>query len=400
MIERNVKIFQIEQDNEIYFLTTSLTDDKIKFVFKDPNLQIFDAEYTKKELIYINNFFTEFNTDEDIQIYINENIEKQNIYIDISGNDLSIIINEDNIIIPLMKKNVDQYINESNEFNNDIPTETSQFENDNDIGITNQSYLANELNYMENNNACISADINIFESQNKNDNINNEHLYDDFNFVENRNNYINEDVNICESQNKQNIISYEDLKNENKNLKIQNEYLKIQNKTLKEKIENNYIKEKVDKYIQNFLKTKVNELAKRDKKIMELNLKIVKLKKLLNNNRTKDKIIELMEKLELKEKEIKELKSSFPFDLSQGEKLMSIIIKSIDQNIHRSFICKNTDKFAKIESQLYNEFSEYLETESENYFLVNSKKINRYKSLEENGIRNGDVILLDRNNYN
>ena len=79
---------------------------------------------------------------------------------------------------------------------------------------------------------------------------------------------------------------------------------------------------------------------------------------------------------------------------------MSIIIKSIDQNILRSFICKNTDKFAKIESQLYNEFSEYLETESENYFLVNSKKINRYKSLEENGIRNGDVILLDRNNYN
>ena len=400
MIERNVKIFQIEQDNEIYFLTTSLTDNKIKFVFKDPNLQIFDAEYTKKELIYINNFFTEFNTDEDIQIYINENIEKQNIYIDISGNDLSIIINEDNIIIPLMKKNVDQYINESNEFNNDIPTETSQFENDNDIGITNQSYLANELNYMENNNACISADINIFESQNKNDNINNEYLNDDFNFVENRNNYINEDINICESQNEQNIISYEDLKNENKNLKIQNEYLKIQNKTLKEKIENNYIKEKVDKYIQNFLKTKVNELAKRDKKIMELNLKIVKLKKLLNNNRTKDKIIELMEKLELKEKEIKELKSSFPFDLSQGEKLMSIIIKSIDQNILRSFICKNTDKFAKIESQLYNEFSEYLETESENYFLVNSKKINRYKSLEENGIRNGDVILLDRNNYN
>ena len=56
MIERNVKIFQIEQDNEIYFLTTSLTDNKIKFVFKDPNLQIFDAEYTKKELIYIKIF--------------------------------------------------------------------------------------------------------------------------------------------------------------------------------------------------------------------------------------------------------------------------------------------------------------------------------------------------------
>ena len=44
MIERNAKRFQIEQDGETYFLTTSLTNDIIKIVFQDSNLQIFEAE--------------------------------------------------------------------------------------------------------------------------------------------------------------------------------------------------------------------------------------------------------------------------------------------------------------------------------------------------------------------
>jgi len=88
------------------------------------------------------------------------------------------------------------------------------------------------------------------------------------------------------------------------------------------------------------------------------------------------------------------MKSRFPFDLSEGEKLISIIIVSTDQKIHHSFICKNTDKFTKIEYLLYEIYPEYME--SENYFIANGNKINKYKSLEENDIKNSDIITLNK----
>ena len=42
---------------------------------------------------------------------------------------------------------------------------------------------------------------------------------------------------------------------------------------------------------------------------------------------------------------------------------------------------------------LYRKFPEYKETE--NYFLVNGKKINKYKTIEENNIKNNDVLTLN-----
>ena len=106
-------------------------------------------------------------------------------------------------------------------------------------------------------------------------------------------------------------------------------------------------------------------------------------------------MIKLFDELELKEKEIKklnEMKSRFPFELMENEKLMTVIIISGDQKVHYSIICKNTQKFTEIEHKLYQKYKEYLE--SENYFLASGKKINKYKSLEENNIKNSDIITL------
>ena len=97
-----------------------------------------------------------------------------------------------------------------------------------------------------------------------------------------------------------------------------------------------------------------------------------------------------------KDKKIRELElkiSRFPFILEEGEVLMSIIFISSDQNLHYSVICKNTDEFYKIESQLYKKYPEY--TENENFFILNGKKINRYKTLEQNGVKNNDIIILN-----
>ena len=71
-----------------------------------------------------------------------------------------------------------------------------------------------------------------------------------------------------------------------------------------------------------------------------------------------------------KEKEIKELKerlSRFSFELNKGEKLMSLIFMSVDQNIQCSIICKNSDKFNQIENKLYEDYPEY--SEFDNIFI-------------------------------
>ena len=101
-----------------------------------------------------------------------------------------------------------------------------------------------------------------------------------------------------------------------------------------------------------------------------------------------------MEKLESKENEIKKIISRYPFESLEGETILSVIFISTDQKIHHSIIFKNTDKFSEVESRLYKIYPEYLE--SENYFLAKGKRINRFKTLEENGIKNSDIITLEK----
>ena len=72
---------------------------------------------------------------------------------------------------------------------------------------------------------------------------------------------------------------------------------------------------------------------------------------------------------------------------------MSIIFTSMDQRILFSEICKNTDHFSKLESQLYRQYPQYLE--NDNFFTANGIKVNRFKTLEENGIHNHNIINLE-----
>ena len=57
-----------------------------------------------------------------------------------------------------------------------------------------------------------------------------------------------------------------------------------------------------------------------------------------------------------------------------------------------SLVCKNTDLFVKLEQMLNNEFP-YLK-EQEPYFLVNGGRIKRFKTLDENEIKNNDIISI------
>ena len=90
--------------------------------------------------------------------------------------------------------------------------------------------------------------------------------------------------------------------------------------------------------------------------------------------------------------EIKTIKSIIPFEILPGEKIMSIIFKSDDQNIFNSILCKSTDQFTRIKNIIYEKYPEY--KENENYFLFNGEKINEDETLEKNKIKDGSIITI------
>ena len=124
--------------------------------------------------------------------------------------------------------------------------------------------------------------------------------------------------------------------------------------------------------------------------INELTEKFKILNDNLNTTINKDKLNELLEEIRIKDKII----SNFPYKLSEGEQLLSVIFVSSDKKIHYSTICKNTDKFSKIENMLYDAYPEY--TDSENYFFVNEKKLINIKAQDFNKIKNNDIITLQK----
>ena len=90
------------------------------------------------------------------------------------------------------------------------------------------------------------------------------------------------------------------------------------------------------------------------------------------------------------ENEIEMFKKYLGF--SEGEKLISIKFNSVKKDVDYSLILKNTEWFSKIESMIYKKYPKY--TETENFFLVSGNKINRNRTLEENKIKNNDVLTL------
>jgi len=151
----------------------------------------------------------------------------------------------------------------------------------------------------------------------------------------------------------------------------------------------------------------INSIKKQNedykKKIKELENKIIKLESIIKE---KDSIINeynklkenkniinnknnYIDKIKELEKEIEKYKNYF---LQPGEKLLTIKFISIDKTINFEIYAKNTEYFSKLETSLYEKYPKYKDTE--NYFLVNGKKLNRHRTLEENKIKDNDILTL------
>ena len=174
-----------------------------------------------------------------------------------------------------------------------------------------------------------------------------------------------------------------------------NEQIKI----LKQQLDNEINKNNnLNNQIRN-LDNSYKEILNQNKNLMEKNkrlsdeLSLIKTKIIKNDIKlNSEEIISLYKKVE----ELKEKLSRYPIELLKGEKLISVIFSSVDQKIRHSIICKNTEKLTRLIEKLYNDYPEYSETESQNYFISNGKKLNIYKSLDENNIHNSDVIILNK----
>ena len=178
------------------------------------------------------------------------------------------------------------------------------------------------------------------------------------------------------------------IKNDNKiNIDLKDKKIKeleakivaLENKNIELTKENGILKEKVNKLTFELSKIKNSEK----------NLQI-------NQNDDKDlykKYIILNEKCEILNKQL----NRYPIKLKENEKLISVIFTSVDQNIHYSIVCKNTNTINNLEAELYSKFPEYSETE--NYFLCKGARISKFKTFDHYHIDNGDIIILNRNEW-
>ena len=156
------------------------------------------------------------------------------------------------------------------------------------------------------------------------------------------------------------------LKNENQLLKNENQFLKKENQLLKNKLDDLNL-------------TKDEEIKKLNEKYKILN---EKNKELINN---------------LKSKLYSNIAEHKNFNgLPDREKLIAINIISVDKQINHCIICKNNTKFFDVESDIYRKYPKY--SKKENLFTFCDNKINRMKTLEENGIIGYTIILNQINN--
>jgi acetolactate synthase small subunit len=266
MVERNESRYQLEQDNKIYILTTSILGDKLKLVCQDSNSQIFFGAFNLNDLLRISRYFQSTHSVEQIQKYLNGIIEKQRVSISQNGNIVTIIlylVNNDKINIPLQnitnnynnqKKNIYYESNNIQGLNN-ISGGGAQYIYQNN---NNQQYLnqQNYLNKIKNNSQYPISNANIYNYQYDNNKIGK--LEDDTNIIkveqEKLKNDMKKVIEEAEKLRKQNEIyktDQETLSNEKETLSYENETLKKDNETLKN--ENETLKNENEDYKKQIL---------------------------------------------------------------------------------------------------------------------------------------------------
>ena len=187
------------------------------------------------------------------------------------------------------------------------------------------------------------------------------------------------------------FIKYDD----NNNIRINNNFILQKNnneinnyikqiENLKKELNDEKAKNKILFDENNILKNKITQLNNEINKIQGLKNQI----KTLENDLAK-KNIEIQNKLSQNIKRPYEITSIKP-----GEKILSVNFVSMGtQDIaNYSLVCKNVDLFVSLEERLFEEFPQFKKYDA--YYQVNTYRMKRYLTLEENKIKNNDIINI------
>ena len=151
----------------------------------------------------------------------------------------------------------------------------------------------------------------------------------------------------------------------------------------------------------------IKDLTRQLKEEKDKNLKLINENNILKNtidnlNKELAQIKGIKQSLEndlaQKDIEIQKLrsqKSNDYFDISSlksNDKIICANFVSMGNNDigHYSLVCKTRDLFVNLEERLYNDFPQFKNYET--YFEVNGKRIKRFQTLEQNKIKNKDII--------
>ena len=153
----------------------------------------------------------------------------------------------------------------------------------------------------------------------------------------------------------------------------------------------------------------IKDLKRQLKEEKDKNLKLINENNILKNtidnlNKKLEQIKGIKQSLEndlaQKDIEIQKLrsqKSNDYFDISSlksNDKIIGVNFVSMGINDigHYSLVCKTRDLFVNLEERLYNDFPQFKNYET--YFEVNGKRIKRFQTLEQNKIKNNDIINI------
>ena len=216
-------------------------------------------------------------------------------------------------------------------------------------------------------------------------------------FIPNYNNSQNKDISKT-NDNSINNINSQNKDNSKTKDNSQNNINPVNKDNSKTKDNLNYISQ------INELKNELNEEKRKNKILLIENNDLKNKNNILNNEirilkQYEEKIKLLQDEINKKNIEIQNIKLNNNINedegissIKPGEKELSINFISMgNQEITNcSFICKNTDLFVRLEERLYKDYPQFKDYET--FFEVGTNRIKRFKTLEENKIKNRDII--------